>query len=283
MATTTSDSGELIAESNAIWEGNAVFWDGRMGEGNAFHRELVAPAAVRLLALTMSERVLDIACGNGQFSRELAGLGATVVASDVSPSFIERARSRTAELPPEVAARVSYQVADATDEAALVALGEDGLFDAAVSNMALMDIPDIAPLFRAVARLLRPAGRFVATLQHPCFNSNGMRFSLEEEDQAGELIVTRAAKIVRYLHLPPGRGLGMIGQPAPHWYFHRPLHTLLAPAFAAGLVLDGLEEPAFPDASQAKRAFDWDNFPEIPPVLAVRFRMGEWSGRTTPG
>ena len=61
------------------------------------------------------------------------------------------------------------------------------------------------------------------------------------------------------------------------------LHTLLAPAFAAGLVLDGLEEPAFPDASQAKRAFDWDNFPEIPPVLAVRFRIGEWSARTTPG
>lgn len=275
MATSASDTSVLIAESNAIWEQIAGFWDERMGEGNAFHRELVAPAAVRMLAIQTGERVLDIACGNGQFSRQLAGLGATVVASDVSPAFVERARARTAKIPPEIAIRVSYHVADATDEAALVALGTDGPFDAAVSNMALMDIPDIAPLFRAVARLLRPEGRFVVTLQHPCFNSNGMRFSLEEADQDGELVVTKAAKIVRYLHLPPGRGTGMRGQPEAHWYFHRPLQVLLAPAFTAGLVLDGLEEPAFADDSTANSPFDWANFGEIPPVLALRFRIAE--------
>jgi len=273
MATTSTNPSDLTAESNAIWDGNAAFWDGRMGEGNAFHRVLVAPAAARLIDIMPDERVIDIACGNGQFSRQLAGLGATVVASDVSPAFIERARARTAELAPEVAARVSYHVADATDEAALVALGGGGPFDAAVSNMALMDIPDIAPLFRAVALLLRPGGRFVATLQHPCFNSNGVRFSLELEEQEDGVVITRAAKIVQYLHLPPGRGTGMRGQPASHWYFHRPLQTLLAPAFAAGFVLDGLEEPAFPDVTEANSPFDWDNFPEIPPVLAVRFRV----------
>ena len=262
----------LIAESNAIWEEIADFWDGRMAEGNAFHRELVSPSARRLLAIEPGERVLDIACGNGQFSRELAGLGANVVAADISPTFVERARARTAELPAEVASRVTYHVADATDEESLVALGGGAPFDAAVSNMALMDIPDIGPLFRAVARVLRPGGRFVATLQHPCFNSNGLRFSLEEEQVGGDLVVVKAAKMVQYLHLPPGRGIGIRGQPSPHWYFHRPLHVLCASAFAAGLVLDGLEEPAFTDESLANSPFDWANFPEIPPVLAVRFR-----------
>lgn len=265
----------LIAESNAIWEEIAEFWDGRMAEGNAFHRELVSPAARRLLAIEPGDRVLDIACGNGQFSRELAGLGATVVAADVSPTFVERARERTAALPAEVAARVTYHVADATDEEALVALGGGKPFDAAVSNMALMDIPDIGPLFRAVVRVLRPGGRFVATLQHPCFNSNGLRLTLEEDQVGGDLVVVKAAKIVQYLHLPPGRGTGIRGQPSPHWYFHRPLHVLCASAFAAGLVLDGLEEPAFADESSANSPFDWANFPEIPPVLAVRFRAGE--------
>lgn len=262
----------LIAESNAIWDVIADFWDGRMGEGNVFHRELVSPAARRLLAIEPGERVLDIACGNGQFSRELAGLGATVVAADISPTFVERARARTAELPPEVAGRVTYQVADATDEEELVALGDGEQFDAVVSNMALMDIPDIDPLFRAVARVLRPGGRFVATLQHPCFNSNGLRFSLEEDQTEHDLVVTKAAKIVQYLHLPPGRGTGIVGQPEKHWYFHRPLHVLSASAFAAELAIDGLEEPAFTDESLARTPFDWANFPEIPPVLAVRFR-----------
>lgn len=273
MGANDTDPSTLIAESNAIWEQNAVFWDGRMAEGNAFHLQLVAPAAERLLAIEPGERVLDIACGNGQFSRQLAQLGATVVASDVSPSFVERARARTAELPPEVASRVTYHVADATDEAALVALSDEP-FDAAVANMALMDIPDIAPLMRAVHKALRPGGRFVVTLQHPCFNNNGMRFSIEESDEGGEITITRAAKIVQYLHLAPGRGTGMIGQPSPHWYFHRPLHVLLAPAFAAGLVLDGLEEPAFPEAPPTGRPFDWASYPEIPPVLALRFRVG---------
>jgi SAM-dependent methyltransferase len=267
-----TDPSNLTAESNAIWEQIADFWDGRMAEGNQFHLQLIAPSAARLLAIRPGERVLDIACGNGQFSRQLAELGATVVASDVSPSFVERAKARTAELPAEVAARVSYHVADATDEAALLALSDEP-FDAAISNMALMDIPDIAPLMRAVKQMVRPGGCFVVTLQHPCFNSNGMRFSMEEEDRGGEIVVTRAAKIVQYLHLPPGRGTGIVGQPAPHWYFHRPLSVLFAPAFAAGLVIDGLEEPSFPEASPTGRSFDWASFPEVPPVLAVRFRI----------
>ena len=100
-----------------------------------------------------------------------------------------------------------------------------------------------------------------------------MRFSIEESDDGGEITITRAAKIVQYLHLAPGRGTGMIGQPSPHWYFHRPLHVLLAPAFAAGLVLDGLDEPAFPEAPPTGRPFDWAAYPEIPPVLALRFRV----------
>src|SRR5215204_528449 len=247
MATKGPVDASLIAESNAIWEEIADFWDGRMAEGNAFHREL-------------------------------AGLGATVVASDISPTFVDRARARTAELPSEVAARVTYHVADATDEEALVALGDGQTFDAVVSNMALMDIPDIGPLFRAVTRVLRPGGRFVATLQHPCFNSNGLRFSLEEEQVGGDLVVIKAAKMVQYLHLPPGRGTGIRGQPSPHWYFHRPLHVLCSSAFAAGLVLDGLEEPAFTDESLSNSPFEWANFPEIPPVLAVRFRHGATAG-----
>jgi hypothetical protein len=85
--------------------------------------------------------------------------------------------------------------------------------------------------------------------------------------------VTRALKVVTYLGLGPALGTFMIGQPRPHWYFNRPLHAYLAPAFAAGLVLDALEEPAFPPGSaEAGRPFDWANFPEIPPVLAGRLR-----------
>jgi hypothetical protein len=129
---------------------------------------------------------------------------------------------------------------------------------------------------RALPRLLKPNGRFVFTVQHPCFNHGGIRFSLEEEDRgAGEVVVTKAIKVVTYLGLAPAQGTAMIDQPVPHWYFNRPLHAYLAPAFAAGLVLDALEEPAFAAGSaDADHPFSWVNFHEIPPVMAARLRPG---------
>lgn len=75
----------------------------------------------------------------------------------------------------------------------------------------------------------------------------------------------------RYLSLSPGKGPGMPGEPEPHWYFHRSLAELFGACFAAGLVLDGLEEPAFAAASGGG-SVSWLNFAEIPPVLAARAR-----------
>ncbi|MEZ4555132.1 MAG: methyltransferase domain-containing protein [Caldilineaceae bacterium] len=48
---------------------------------------------------------------------------------------------------------------DATDEAAL--RSGDGTFDAVSCQMALMDMPEIAPLMRAAYALLKPGGCFV--------------------------------------------------------------------------------------------------------------------------
>lgn len=93
---------ELMAlrqETQEIWEQKADHWDAQMGEGNAFHNQLVAPAAARLLVPQPGETILDVACGNGQFSRQLATLGATVVATDFSATFLARAATRTVALP----------------------------------------------------------------------------------------------------------------------------------------------------------------------------------------
>lgn len=51
-------------ETRQAWNGNAAFWDERMGEGNDFFEVLVWPPTERLLALRAGERVLDVACGN---------------------------------------------------------------------------------------------------------------------------------------------------------------------------------------------------------------------------
>ena len=260
---------ELGAEASAIWEANAAFWDQRMGEGNSFQRLLVGPATERLLAPRADERILEVACGNGVMARRLAELGARVLATDVSPTFIERARARSTAL----GDRIEYRVVDATSEEALQALGP-GAFDAIICNMALMDMAQIEPLMRAARTLLRPGdgARFVFSVMHPCFNSGDVRFVLEESDLGGELRETRAVKISGYLEPDARLGLGMIGQPQAHYYFHRPLSALLGAAFAAGFTLDGMEEPAFAEPDADTRPLSWGQFTNIPPVLVARLR-----------
>jgi 2-polyprenyl-3-methyl-5-hydroxy-6-metoxy-1,4-benzoquinol methylase len=266
----TDDLESLRRETRRIWDAKAAFWDAQMGEGNQFQQVLVGPSSDRLLAIQPGETVLDVGCGNGVFSRRLAALGAQVVGTDVSEQFVELARARESEH----ADRIEYRLVDATDEADLLTLGE-GRFDAAVCNMALQDMPTIDPLLRALARLLKPAGRFVFTVPHPAFNvPAGSRLVLEETDRDGRLEEMYAVKLFGYVDVPPSRGVGMIGEPEPHYYFHRPLSQLLGTCFAAGFVLDGLEEPHFgPDDTSRRRPLGWGNFKQIPPVLAGRMRL----------
>jgi len=260
---------DASTSDRAAWEQIAPFWDDYMGDaGNDFHRLLVAPTAERLLALQEGETVLEVACGAGLFARRMAELGATVVATDLTDAFLERARARTAAF----AHRISFERIDATDEAALLALGERW-FDAAVANMALMDMSAIEPLFRALARLLRPGGRFVFTVTHPCFNNSSVVRTVEESTPGGEHVVTHALKLSKYLGLAPETGLGVIGQPVAHTYYDRPIGELLRPAFAAGFVLDALEEPAFPPPEMKDRSLAMANFSEIPWLLACRLRL----------
>lgn len=265
------DFESLGGETVDIWDRNADFWDERMGEGNAFHKFLIEPTQLGLLSLEAGERVLDIGCGNGQFARKMASLGCEVVAVDAAPRMIENARRRTPD-DAEYAGRLRYDVVDATDEAAMLALGESG-FDAAVCTMALMDIPSIEPIAWAVRRLLKPEGRFVFSVMHPCFNSTeGFTQIMERDETGGELVERLSVRVTRYIEPHTHKGLAMAGQPVPQNYFHRPLSALLGVFFAAGFMVDGVEEPVFPQDVPGDDRFGWLRYKDIPPVLSVRLR-----------
>lgn len=262
---------DLNVETHAAWEANAEFWDEKMQGEDDFRRVLIHPASERLLDLRAGETVLEIACGNGVFARRMARAGVQIVATDFSTRLLERARSRSADL----AGQIEYRLVDATREEQIVALGRQR-FDAAVCNQGIMDIADIDPLMRGIRQVVRPGGRFVFALSHPCFNHTGIALCVEESTVDGELVMRHSIRVSEYLYSSPQKGIAMIGQPTPHYYFDRPLHVLFNACFRAGLVLDGLEEPAFDpshDGTRPTRLLGWGHYREIPPVLAARLRV----------
>lgn len=255
-------------ETRAAWNANAAFWDAHIGDGNDFFNLLEWPAVERLLAVQPGQHILDVACGNGLTSRRLANLGATVAAFDFSKELIRFAKQK-----PIPDGRISYRVVDATDELALLDLGPVS-FDAALCNMALFDMADIAPLFRCLPRLLKPGGAFVFSSTHPAFNNSSAVHLAEEVDDGGRIRTTYSVKISRYMTPYQAHGAALRGQPRPQIYFERPLQYYLNLGFQNGLVLDGFEECAYPPDGPQKHPLSWGgSFSELPPVLVARLRL----------
>lgn len=254
-------------EISDIWNRNADHWDEHMGEGNEFHRFLIEPSELRLLDVRGGERILDAACGNGQFARRMADLEATVLAVDAAPRMVENARKRSGDYD----GRIEYRVLDCTDREQLLALGERR-FDHVVCTMALMDMPEVQPLVSASAKLLKPGGRFVFSVLHPCFNYELARQEVEQQDVGGELVREYFVRVSRYSRPSISKGVAMHGQPVPQYYFHRPISLLLSTFFAEGFVLDALEEPAFGENADKAKLFDMV-YREIPPAFVARMRL----------
>ena len=264
------DFPEYNDATTPVWDNLAEWWDDRIGNGNAFQDYLIEPAQERLLALEPGERVLDIACGAGRFTRRMEKHGVTILAFDHSEKLIKRAKMRTIENP----SRIDYRVINAADKTAMLELGKNQ-FDAAVCTMAIMDMSSITPMISALSELLKQNGRFVFSVSHPAFNSGTARLIAEEKYLNGDLRSISGVKLTEYskpfMHL----GVGIPGQSEPQHYFHRPISMLFNSCFKFGFVLDGIEEPTLPEelADTGRSPLNWVKLPQIPPVLVARMRL----------
>lgn len=266
MTEPSPDFPEYDGRTTPVWDELAEWWDDKIGDGNEFQDYLIEPATERLLQLKPGERVLDVACGAGRFARRMLTHGVTVLATDHSEKFIDRARERTTENMD----RIEYRVMDAVDATALLKLGEKS-FDAAVCTMALMDMSSIEPLISSLPRLLKPGGRFVFSLMHPAFQSDTAEIVVEEEAEKGE---TGYVKVTGYAQKSSYLGEGIHGQPVLQRYFHRPVSLLFNTCFRHGFVLDGLEEPVIPDEVARTGSSTRSQLRgTVPMVLVARMRL----------
>jgi len=174
-----------------------------------------AKGLVELLAPKAGERILDLGCGTGALTAEIAGRGAEILGVDRSEEMIAQARKKFPALRFEVmdARELWFKTDAAQDDTAkiekqiphrrsrqtlspLTAGKRDRVrddnwnsagFDAVFSNAVLHWIPEAEQVIAGVARALKPGGRFVAEFGgkgniqrlvagfHRAFSALGMR------------------------------------------------------------------------------------------------------------
>lgn len=206
-------------DAAALWDGLAPWWDARIAnEGSDLFRSVALETMDRLADIRPGFRVLDVACGNGWFSRKMARAGARVTAIDISPGMLERARAR-GDVP-----GIDYLPLDASRSGGLAVLGRD-CYDMAVCNMALQDIANLEPMFNGVFATVKPGARFIVSFAHP----------------AG----AARAGVPRNRPLPQ---VALPNQPRPHIEVVRPIADILRTVREAGWRVDQVVELPSPSA-----------------------------------
>jgi ubiquinone biosynthesis O-methyltransferase len=132
--------------------GPEVYARWRASEIGATTERLEGELILELLGDVSGYGVLDIGCGDGEFALELTKRGAVVTGIDSSPAMIDAAKRRAAQHN----ADITFQVATAEH---LPFPAEQ--FDVVTAITILCFVEDAAPVFREVARVLRPGGRIV--------------------------------------------------------------------------------------------------------------------------
>jgi ubiquinone/menaquinone biosynthesis C-methylase UbiE len=222
------------------WEKNAETWTRHVRAGYDVYRDVLnTPAFLAMLPPVEGLHGLDVGCGEGANTRQVARRGARMHAIDIAPTFVRHARAAEAAEPRGIV----YTVADGTR------LPFAGLsFDFVVAFMSLMDMADQGRALREAARVLRPGGFVQFSILHPCF-APPYRKVLRDADGT-----TRAIEVARYFERADGR--------IDNWWFetvpaderarvapfrtprfHRTLSEWVGFVCGAGLVIEEFAEP----------------------------------------
>jgi len=202
--------------------------------------DAIVPAAGRL--------TLEVGCGEGRVARDLARLGHTVVALDLSPTLVARAAAA------DPAGR--YLLADA---AALPF--PDGTFDAVVAYNSLMDVDDMPATVAEAARVLAPGRPLCVCVTHPTADAG--KFESKEPD---------APFVIPGSYLGRHRFQEEFERDGLHITFTGWRYSLEGYARAledAGLLIERLREPAAPAIALAARP-GYERWQRLPNFLHVR-------------
>ncbi len=173
-------------------------------------------------------RVLCLAGGGGQQGPVLAAAGADVIVLDNSPGQLAQDRM--------VAHREGLTLRTVLGDMADLKMFEEGQFDLIVHPCSNCFAPDVRPVWREAARVLRPAGELLAGFNNPVY----YLFDYWQMER-GELRVAYQIPFSDAEDLPPDRREALVNQGEPLEFGH-PLEDQIGGQLAAGFLLTDMYE-----------------------------------------
>lgn len=222
--------------------------------------EVVFPGTLRLLNPNDGGRYLDIACGEGTFTRLIAKrVRAEIVGMDAAPSLIQKARKTQNP-------NLKFFVGDAANFAKDFPAAS---FDGASCILAIQNIDALAPVFRDAAKVLKVGGSLVLVMNHPSFRQP--RQSGWGWDEMRKLQYRRVDRYLSEYEMPiiahPGSTMS-----EKTYSYHRPLSIYVNELAKHGFAIDAMEEWISPKKSDSGPKAKAENVAraEIPLFLALR-------------
>jgi trans-aconitate methyltransferase len=125
-------------------------WDARRYQDKHAFVWRYGASLLELLDPRAGERILDLGCGTGQLTAQIAESGAHVVGLDKSADMLAEARRNYPHLTLVLGDATNFRLPDP--------------FDAVFSNAALHWVKDASAALQSIAQALRPGGRFITEL-----------------------------------------------------------------------------------------------------------------------
>ncbi len=227
-----SEKDKAAQPKETSWGIVADWYDALVEEKKGtYQADLILPNLLRLVAPDDKERILDIACGQGFFSRAFAQKGALVVGADISVELVSLAREH-----PEKNASFNVAPADKLEFAV------DASFDKAIIVLALQNIENLGGTLAEAARALKKGGKLFLVLNHPAFRvpkSSAWGWDAESARQYRRIDAYMSETKIE-IDMNPGSTAARSKKATVS--FHRPLQSYFKALGKAGLAVTRLEE-----------------------------------------
>lgn len=215
--------------TSSSWENSNEWYDRVVGaKGHYFHENIILPKVLKLLELSSSSSLLDLACGQGILARHIPK-EVHYTGIDLSSSLIRAAKNY------KPLKNQKFLTGDVTHP-----LKCEKSFTHAAIILALQNIEDPLAVFKNAYEHLVSKGKFVIVLNHPCFRIP--RQSSWGLDTSKKMQYRRIDRYFSALKIPiqthPGQGQAS----AQTFSFHHPLSAYVEWLHKAGFLIEALEE-----------------------------------------